>query len=189
MTNIIDFDARKRKAGRVYCPPLDIYFPALVKITQTFPKDFDFAVVGITPRQQSVVHTFEDSKTLHPYMTEEEAVRCLADGDPFSLVMRHHKDLDSTSVYRASLYDFGIDPAMSFTVVSAQEGYFTLLTRPLTAGQPTPTITYAAEFADPESPVGMNEWLMSIGPDGTYYEEKSRAGDDTDLSLLLPHFD
>lgn len=189
MTNIIDFDARKRKAGRVYCPPLNIYFPALVKITQEPPQDFDFEAIGMTPRRQIVIHAFDETQDQYLYMTRADAVQCLAVDDPFSLFMRHHKDLETTTIYGRSLFDFGINPALSSTIVAAEDGYFTLLTRPLTEQHPTPTITYAAEFDDPENPLGLSEWLMSIGPDGSCYEEKNRVGDDTNLSLLLPHFD
>lgn len=188
MTNIIQFDAKRAQAGRIYCKPLDIYFPSIVRIIQSFPDDFDFNACGMAPRKTSTIYTFEDVQAIYPNLTEETRITMLDKDARCSLFIRYHASGEECHSYESSLWDFGIRDALSNNKVQSESAFFTLLYRPLTTDYPNPTITYHAEYVAYQSRFNAGSWARTVDADGNITENYNDGGDDTNLTALLPDF-
>jgi hypothetical protein len=158
-----DLGLRKRKVerGRVWCPPLRLYFPRIFRISEKTAK---------RPRDASAPALHHISYTLDPSamaaigsFVVEEIDRL--DGDaPHSLIVRHHWSRSLASSYLEGVEDMA--PHENAGVFELDDAVFTLAERPTGAGWPAPMIIYVAEIYHSQSELDAEHFEVVVGPDG-----------------------
>ncbi len=172
---VVRFPVKRAVAGRVYCPPLNIYFPQLFRIVQTVTRA-DLDALGVTDEQpiENFIHYTLHDDAEYIGTVEREAVRSIAEAGQESVVVRHHRGVDEAVSYLDAVSDIrgGEDTS---PICRTKDGLFTLARRPTPSVWPGPMVVYLATHPA-NNRFGCEVWHIGITPDGT-----TLRGDDLDV--------
>lgn len=168
MGKVIRFEIRKDSLG-VYCPPLRIHFPILLRALVTLNEEHIAEVFGDRPRPTGVV----PGRAVH-YTLDEEAQSLVGDvvwspastlleTDEASLFVRHHPSVAVARGYALALTDLGCAGSEP-TIFSTDQGVFSLAHRKSLPRWPGPLLVYAAEHVNAE--FGEIDWTLAFAPNG-----------------------
>lgn len=158
---------RKRKAdhghGRVWCPPLRLYFPRIFGISRKVAK---------RPRQDKAHELQHITYTLDPRAIAAirgsivDEIDHLDPDAPHSLIVRHHWSRSLASSYLEGVEDM-TDISNNTGIFEVDDAVFTLTERPTRADWPVPMIIYVAEiYASKNAMIDAEHFEVVVGPDG-----------------------
>jgi hypothetical protein len=163
--NVLRFPIKRTRAGGIYCPPREIYFPLLYRVVQTVTQS-QIDAVGLTkfePINDYVHYTISEDTEYFGTITRE-VVRGIWPGDRDSIVIRHHRNYNQASAYLVGALDASGDKA-SDSIYQTEAGIFTMIRRPTAPHWPSPMVIYVADYPA-DNAIGSATWEVATTPDG-----------------------
>jgi hypothetical protein len=163
---VVRFPVKRAVAGRVYCPPLNIYFPQLFRVVQTVTQA-DLDALGLTDEQplENFIHYTLHEDEEYFGTVAREAVRSITETGQESVIIRHHRDLNEAVSYLDAVTDLRGGEDVS-PICRTRDGIFTLARRPTPSSWPGPMVIYLATHPA-DNRFGSEVWHIGIAPDGT----------------------
>jgi hypothetical protein len=161
------FPLKQAEIGGIYCEPLKIHFPSLIRIVQTATRaqlDAE-GFTDIEPTDHFVEYTIDP---LQEYFgtVERETVRAITDTKQGSIVIRHHYNLKEAVSYLDAVGDLcGLEAIVPIYRIA--DGLFTMVRRPTDPSWPGPMVIHVAAYAANNRAGLSNVWQMGVAPDGT----------------------
>lgn len=159
-----DVSLRRRRAdhGRVWCPPLRLYFPRIFRVSLKTAK---WARQKNAPHAQQIAYTLDPSAMRRIPGCIVDEIDHLNHDASHSLILRHHWSRSLASSYLDGVEDV-MDACDSVGVFEVEDSVFTLTERSTRADWPAPMIIYVAEIYDAQNEIGAEHFEVVVGPDG-----------------------
>ena len=153
---------RKIERGRVWCPPLRLYFPRIFRISRKTAKR---ARDAGAPALRHISYTLDPSVTtpIRSFIVDE--IDRLDRDAPHSLIVRHHWSRSLASSYLEGVEDIA-DAHNNAGIFEVDDAVFTLAERPTCADWPAPMIIYVAEIYASPNAIDADHFEVVVGPDG-----------------------
>lgn len=175
MAEIIEFPIQQVRRGPIYCAPLGIYFPALVRqiitITNDHLSEFELRPEdGIEPSTWTV-YGLDRHPPIIGESNCEEVTHINREDQSESIVIRHHRTraeahgyLDACLDHHLAKFDEEGDSDES-SLFQSDQGIFTMATIPSGRTWPGPLVFYLAKVPGDN---GNREqyWAHIVGPSG-----------------------
>jgi hypothetical protein len=147
MAKIHRFEIGCARRGGVYCPPLDLNFPALYRVVQNVSRQ-QLDVAGLTDEEpvESYVHYTIDEHQRFLGSIERSVARGITDAGAPSLVIRWHPNEEIAAGYLDALLDTSDLDDWSCELCRSEDGLFTLTERPTHRDWPGPLVIYLADY-------------------------------------------
>ena len=147
MTKIHRFGIGRGRRGGVYCPPLDLNFPALYRVVQNVSRQ-QLDEAGLTDEEpvESYVHYTIDEHQRFLGSIERSIARGITDAGAPSLVIRWHPNEEIAAGYLDALLDISDPDDWSGELCRSEDGLFTLTERPTHRDWPGPLVIYLADY-------------------------------------------
>jgi hypothetical protein len=172
---VLRFPPRAISRTGVYCRPLNIYFPPLLRITTSraaAEKEWGALDDDDWPGPDLNVQYALPSAMVHYVgLIETRAIMGMPDPDGPSLVIRHHRTKETVSGYINAHIDRELEHderewSIGDTAYT-EHGIFTLAERPTNPAWPGPLVIYLAEIpARPNPLTAWEDWYVALLPDG-----------------------
>jgi hypothetical protein len=155
---------RKRRAdhGRIWCPPLRLYFPRIFAISRKAAKR---ARHENPQALQHIAYTLDPSAMAAIRGCVVNEIDHLDRNASHSLIVRHHWSRSLASSYLEGVEDV-MDASNSAGLFEVDDAIFTLTERPTRANWPTPIIIYVAEIYAAQNAIDAEHFEVVVGPDG-----------------------
>jgi hypothetical protein len=167
MLNVVTCPLGSAEAGNIWCPPLELYFPQVFRLSRRVARSGGAAAVT------HIGYTLDRAASRAVAGSETHAIDHLSAEETHSLIVRHHWSDSLASAYLEAVEDLA-DTAETLEALEiagavftlADGSVFTLAERPTRGDWPGPMIIYVAEIYDAPNAVGAEHFEVVVGPDG-----------------------
>lgn len=168
MPNVLKMPRKAVKRGRIWCEPLELYFPQVYRLRD---KDCHVVIAGMDSNLSQPCHACAFTLEVGgAALSVERAwaaapIQQMSRCDKGSLIVRHHWSEMLANAYLEGVEDLAATPTVG-GVFETESGIFTLAEAPTRESWPGPMLIYVAEIYDDSAPVGVVHWEMAISPNG-----------------------
>lgn len=162
MRHNVRLGKRRADHGRIWCPPLRLYFPRIFRVSRKAAKRT--RPTKARPRQH-IAYTLDPSAIVGSPGCVVEEIDRLHHEASHSLILRHHWSRSLASSYLEGVVDV-MDACDSMGIFEVEDSVFTLTERSTHADWPAPMIIYVAEIYDAQNEIGAEHFEVVVGPDG-----------------------
>lgn len=155
----------------IFCPPLGLYFPSVLKVVQTVTEeDLDLlqipqnirgeVALGQATRYHLGGYRLIGSLDVTPIICVDQEHSC-------SYILRHHASQHEAGAYVQGSNDRAVERC---EITSFEGAWFTFAPVQTKKHWPTPMVYYTAEYPDPTEPyLGIGFWEVAFDVHGRVY--------------------